>query len=145
MALCAKGAHAAAEQAESRQDRLQDDLEAAQHGKSRRRQHARGGDEHDRSGQILAPRNVALVTGLLTASVEVALRVAAPLLALIFLQTVAMGFVAKTVPQLNILSLGFPLRILGGLLIVTLGLVVINDVVMEMVDDVMHLIFELFG
>ena len=93
----------------------------------------------------LDPEFAAVLTGLLTASLEVALRVAAPLLALIFLQTLAMGFVAKTVPQLNILSLGFPLRILGGLLIVTLGLVVIDDVVMEMVDEVLQLIFELFG
>ncbi len=83
-----------------------------------------------------------LLTGLLTSGLELALRVAAPLLALIFLETVAMGFVAKTVPQLNILSLGFPLRILAGLLIVVLGLVVIDEVVMDGIDEAFNLIFE---
>jgi flagellar biosynthetic protein FliR len=83
---------------------------------------------------------VALVTGLLSAAIELALRVAAPLLALIFLQTVAMGFIAKTVPQMNILSFGFPLRVLMGLLIVALGLVIIDEVVMELIDDTMNLL-----
>jgi flagellar biosynthetic protein FliR len=76
-----------------------------------------------------------LATGLILASLELALRVAAPLLALIFLETVAMGFLAKTVPQLNILSLGFPLRILLGLAIVGVGLVVIHDVAMGGVEQ----------
>ena len=33
---------------------------------------------------------------------------------MVFLETVAIGFIAKTVPQLNILSLGFPMRIMVG-------------------------------
>ena len=55
-----------------------------------------------------------VLTGLLTSMLELGIRVAAPLLTLVFLETVAMGFVARTVPQLNILSLGFPLRIILG-------------------------------
>lgn len=55
-----------------------------------------------------------LVVGLLSASFEFALRIAAPVLCLIFLETVAMGFVARTVPQINILSIGFAVRILLG-------------------------------
>ena len=55
-----------------------------------------------------------MLSGLIMASIEVGMRVAAPLLALVFLETIAMGFIAKTVPQLNILSLGFPLRIMVG-------------------------------
>lgn len=51
---------------------------------------------------------------LMTLMMEVGLRVAAPLLCLIMLETVAMGFVARTMPQLNILSIGFALRILLG-------------------------------
>ena len=82
-----------------------------------------------------------LVVGVMTASTELALRVAAPLLAIIFLQTLAMGFLAKTVPQLNILSLGFPMRVLLGLLIVILGLVVMDEVVMELLDRTVEAIF----
>jgi len=85
---------------------------------------------------------VELVSGILLTSLELALRVAAPLLALVFLETVAMGLLAKTVPQLNILSLGFPIRILVGIGIVALGLVVINDVAMDALVDAFGEIFQ---
>lgn len=83
---------------------------------------------------------LSLATGMLGSALEIALRVATPVLALLFLQTVAMGFIAKTVPQMNILSLGFPLRILGGLAIISLGLVVIDDVIMDLVNDGLRVI-----
>ena len=88
---------------------------------------------------------IGMVVGVLSASFELALRVAAPLLCLIFLQTIAMGFVTKTVPQLNILSLGFPIRILAGLLIVCLGLTIMDDLVMDALDETVNLIFEHFA
>lgn len=62
-----------------------------------------------------------LMLGLLASMFELALRVAAPLLGLIFLETVAMGFLARTVPQINILSVGFVVRILlGGVVLVAM-------------------------
>ncbi len=57
---------------------------------------------------------VNLVLGLLTVIFQMGFRIAAPLLCLIFLQTVALGFIARTVPQLNIMSVGFTIRILNG-------------------------------
>lgn len=57
---------------------------------------------------------VELLLGLMGTAFELALRVSAPLLCLVFLETVALGFIARTVPQLNILSVGFALRILIG-------------------------------
>ena len=65
---------------------------------------------------------VSLVIGLLTMAFEVALRVAAPLLCIVFLESVAMGFIARTVPQMNILSVGFIVRILGGLVLLIVGI-----------------------
>ncbi len=88
---------------------------------------------------------LSILVGLLAAAFELALRVATPLLALIFLQTVAMGFIAKTVPQVNILSFGFPLRILGGLLIIVLGLAILDEVVMEVINDTLALISDWIG
>lgn len=66
-----------------------------------------------------------LFVGLLTSMFNIGLRVAAPLLCLVFLETVAMGFIARTVPQMNILSIGFPLRILIGVgtLIASIGVI----------------------
>ena len=57
---------------------------------------------------------VDLMIALMVIMYELAIRIAAPLLCLIFLQTVALGFIARTVPQMNILSVGFVLRILVG-------------------------------
>lgn len=59
-----------------------------------------------------------LLIGLCQAMFEMGLRVAAPLLCLFFLLTISMGFIARTVPQLNILSIGFTVRIVCGALIV---------------------------
>ena len=69
-----------------------------------------------------------VLLGLLLSSMEIGLRVALPLLGVIFLETIAMGFVSKTVPQLNILSLGFPLRIIVGFGVLIAGLMVIDEV-----------------
>jgi flagellar biosynthetic protein FliR len=83
-----------------------------------------------------------LVLGMLLAAFDLALRVSAPVLAIIFLQSVALGFMSKTVPQLNILSLGFMVRILVGISIVMFGLVVIQEVVMEGVHVGLDRLFE---
>lgn len=85
---------------------------------------------------------IGLVSGMLTSAFELALRVAAPLLAIITLESIAMGFIAKTVPQINILSLGFPLRIIFGLMIITLGLVILNEVIMDAINEILDLIFK---
>lgn len=68
-----------------------------------------------------------LMVGLLHAMFELAIKVAAPLLCLVFLETIAMGFLAKTVPQLNILSLGFPLRIIVGMILLIALVVPLYD------------------
>jgi len=69
-------------------------------------------------GFQMTPDILAMLVGLLTVAFELALRVAAPLLCIVMLETAAMGFVARTVPQMNILSIGFAVRIvLGGLML----------------------------
>lgn len=72
-----------------------------------------------------------LILGFLLSAFELAIRVATPLLAIVFVESVAMGFLAKTVPQLNILSLGFPIRIMSGLAIIAIGLSVIDGLLMD--------------
>lgn len=88
---------------------------------------------------------LSVVTGLLDAMFALAVKVAAPLLCLVFLETVAMGFVARTVPQLNLLSLGFPLRILVGLgLIAMLTAAMFGEVTTAM-SQTMDRLIELFA
>ncbi len=72
-----------------------------------------------------------LVIGMLVTVFDLALRVSAPVLCLIFLETVAMGFIARTVPQMNILSIGFALRIMVGAILLIGTVSIKNQVVIE--------------
>jgi flagellar biosynthetic protein FliR len=56
----------------------------------------------------------AAFTGILTAALEVA----APVLLALILTDVAFGVVSRVVPQLNIFAVGFPMKIIVGLLVV---------------------------
>ncbi len=51
---------------------------------------------------------------------EVALKMGAPVIAMLFFMSVGLGLVARTVPQINIFIVGFPLQIAVGL--ISLGL-----------------------
>ncbi|MEQ9616904.1 MAG: flagellar biosynthetic protein FliR [Phycisphaerales bacterium] len=70
-----------------------------------------------------------LLTGVVQSGFEVALRIAMPVMAIIFLENVIVGFIMKTVPALNILSFGFPVRIMAGLFILTSALVAVAQVI----------------
>lgn len=64
-----------------------------------------------------------LYASILSSGFQLAVRIAAPVLGVILLSLLAMGFVMKTMPQINILSVGFAAKILAGLsmLIVSAG------------------------
>ena len=85
---------------------------------------------------------VHLVEGMLTVVFQMAFRIAAPLLCLIFLQTVALGFIARTVPQLNIMSVGFTIRILNG---TTLMIAFIGIAAWVYVDELALLLEDIAG
>ena len=80
------------------------------------------------------------MVGVMLAATEFGLRIALPLLGVVFLETIAMGFVAKTVPQLNVLSLGFPIRILVGLIVIIAALPVTLSVSESFTNEVVYTI-----
>ena len=61
-----------------------------------------------------------LIEGVVSGGFELALRVAAPVLCIIMVETVATAFLMKTMPQLNIMSIGFATKVL----VAFLGLIV---------------------
>ena len=75
-----------------------------------------------------------LFVGLMSASFSVAVRVSAPVVCIIFVETLATGMIMKTVPQLNILSFGFPVKILAGLGMMAASLVFINAAINGIVE-----------
>jgi flagellar biosynthetic protein FliR len=53
----------------------------------------------------------------------IAMRIAAPTIAVLMLYNASLGIIAKTVPQINLLIVGFPVRIALGLIVVGLSMV----------------------
>jgi flagellar biosynthesis protein FliR len=70
-------------------------------------------------GNFMVDENaVGGIVGVLKLAFILALQVSAPVLVAIFLTTLALGFVGRTVPQLNILTVGFSLRVVLGFILI---------------------------
>lgn len=72
---------------------------------------------------------LAMVVAVLGASFVLALKVAAPVLITLLLVTVALGIVQRTVPQLNMFTVGIPVRLIVGLIVLALTLSVFAGLV----------------
>ena len=88
---------------------------------------------------------VDLMIGLLQVMFELSVRIAAPITALLFLVTVAMGFIARTVPQFNILSVGFSVRILVTALVLVGSITIIGQVYIEVLQQILRQIMGFFA
>ncbi|MFP6762555.1 MAG: flagellar biosynthetic protein FliR [Planctomycetaceae bacterium] len=96
-------------------------------------------------GQVVLPRETAFVlTQLMHKSMVLGVRVAAPVLAALSLVTLTLGFVGRSMPQINQLSLGFPLRFSTGLFVLGLSLSGILEAVLEAVPEALSDIQTLF-
>jgi len=73
-------------------------------------------------GFSAAQAPLGLIVGALQSGFELAFRVGAPVFCIMLVESIGTGFLMKTVPQLNILSFGFPLKILLGLFTLIAGL-----------------------
>jgi len=65
---------------------------------------------------------VTLVSGLMGDMFVLMIKLAAPTFAALFLVTVALGIIARTVPQIHVLLIGFPLKVCVGLIVTALAL-----------------------
>ena len=83
----------------------------------------------------MQPGALDLATRLAASGFELALRVAAPVTGIIMLLLLAMGFIMKTMPQINVLSVGFAIKIVVGLIVLGLALRVLDTVVHDELTD----------
>jgi flagellar biosynthetic protein FliR len=81
-----------------------------------------------------------LFLGVLSSSWELAVRVAAPVLGVILMVLIAMGVIMKTMPQINILSIGFAVKILVGLGTLTFTLIAVEEAVGDELLDTLDAI-----
>ncbi|MDX2114389.1 MAG: flagellar biosynthetic protein FliR [Planctomycetota bacterium] len=72
-----------------------------------------------------------VLVGAVSSGFAVALRMAMPVLVILTLETLAMGFIMKSAPSLNIMNLGFPLRILLGVVMIISSLTIMLEALMR--------------
>lgn len=66
----------------------------------------------------------------------IALKIGAPIIAISFFTSVALGLVARTVPQINVFIVGFPLKIAMGLVGVGIALPYIVSLLQELFEGI---------
>lgn len=79
------------------------------------------------SSYQIVPLNAASINGgvvytlvkIFSGAFTIALRVSAPILAVLLISDLALGFLARTAPQINVFLTGFPIKIAVGLLTLT--------------------------
>ena len=64
----------------------------------------------------------------------IAFQMSAPIVATLFLVTIALGITAKTVPQLNIFVIGFAVKIAVGLLVLIVSMGVLIEVMEKLIE-----------
>lgn len=70
-----------------------------------------------------------VLLGMVSAGFDVALRVSTPVLCIILLETLAAAFLMKTIPQVNIMSLGFAVKVLLGLFVLIVSMGTLSEVI----------------
>ena len=80
-------------------------------------------------------RGVGVLLDALMLGAEIAVRIAAPVVLTLFLVNAAMGFVSRTVPQLNILTIGFSIKGLVAFVLIAVSL----PAAMEVFTDALEL------
>lgn len=73
-----------------------------------------------------------------------ALKIALPIAGAVFFMDIILGFLARTVPQMNLFVVGLPVKILAGLLLLYILLPVLNTFYADIIFDVINEIPALF-
>jgi len=93
----------------------------------------------------LVPVDLEVLLQALALGTELALRVAAPALLALCLVNVALGFVSRTMPQLNIIAVGFSLKSLVGFAIMAVALPSATDAFVAAIEKTFGWLNELVG
>jgi len=73
--------------------------------------------------------------GLVTGSTVLAIKLAAPMLVALLVVDVALGFISKTMPQINVMNTGVTIRSVAGMVILIVGLALATGVISDSLID----------
>lgn len=100
---------------------------------------------------VLPPLTVGLdtdlldvVVGMLTAAMALMIRIATPLFVSMLACDVCLGFIGKTIPQLNLLAAGLTLRALIGMAVLVLTLSTTQYAISDMLAEALQKTFDLY-
>jgi flagellar biosynthetic protein FliR len=79
-----------------------------------------------------------LSTDLLGGAVALALQLAAPMLVAMLLTDVVLGFVGKTIPQINVMTAGLSLRVMLGMVVLIVGLAMTSEVISQSMGNALR-------
>lgn len=82
--------------------------------------------------KIAAENTVMFVIQMFTGMFVIAFQLAIPIVATVFLTDLALGIVAKTVPQLNIFVIGFPVKIFVAFITMVVMFIVMSEVMQKL-------------
>ena len=85
------------------------------------------------------------MVGVLSSGFELAVRVAAPVTCIVLLLLIALGFVMKTMPQVNVMSIGFTIKIMGGIAALTASLAAVHHAAHDEIARVGRLVLDWGG
>lgn len=74
-----------------------------------------------------------------------AMQLAAPMLVTMLVVDMILGFVGKTVPQLNIMTAGISVRALAGMLVLIVGLGLTSTIIRSQLLGAMHIVWTAYG
>ncbi len=97
-------------------------------------------------GQFIASKDfIANMGEVLQLSFAMAFQISAPVIVAILLATLAMGFITRTVPQFNILSVGFSIRAMIGFVLVVICLIPAMYVFLSGLDMGFDMLYRMLG
>lgn len=88
------------------------------------------------------------VTSLLGSMFIIALRIAAPIMAAIFIVDIVLGVLAKTIPEMNVFMLGMPIKIIVGFIIILItfsGVIAISEGLALLMEEKIMAFFGAMG
>ncbi len=96
-------------------------------------------------GFSMTEQALALTVNILAVSFGLAIRVGGPIVLALLLAFMTLGFISRTMPQLNILAVGFPIKILIALVMMALTVMSLEAVVLDSVAQAVDGVRTLLG
>lgn len=95
-------------------------------------------------GNILSQQSTGIIIEAIISYFILALRISIPLVMIIIVSDLVMGLISRSVPQLNVMVLGMPIKIVVGIISFLISLPIIIDVIVSGINLIPDLIKSIF-